>query len=263
MIYNTNAGVTDRPLAAWRNLVLEGTLTASGSAAGAPVSGLLNGFTTDPWRPDAMPATVTLELPASATAGAVCFAAHDMGSQGVTVAVDRWDGAAWIEVIEHEPSDNAPLILSFAPADADEWRVRFTGDNTFRLSVLSIGPLLEFPGVVIPPHVPLHRASEVDLVGDSESGTGEFLQADFQRTGGRANIAFSVQLPEFASGDVFELFRQHFNKGRPFFFASFPTYDPRDVGYLWRGQGAPSILVPFENAVFMNIGMECGLHHGI
>lgn len=262
MIYNSNASVTNSPLAIWDNLIPKGTLTASGSAAGFPVSGLLNGVTTDPWKPDAMPASLTLTLSATATAGAVCFAAHDMGTQGVAVAVDRWDGAAWVQIISHSPTDDAPLILSFAPVSSIQWRIRFTGSNTFRLAVVSIGPVLEFPGRVVPPHVPLHRASEITLVGDSESGTGEFLQADFERTGGRANIQFSVQLPDFAAGDAFEGFRDHFNRGRPFFFASFPTYDTKDVGYLWRGEGAQSIVAPYQDAVYMTIGMECLLYVG-
>ena len=262
MIYNSNPLVTNSPMIVWENLIGQGTLAASSSAAGFPVSGLLNGVTTDPWRPDAMPATLTLDLGEDKPASALCFAAHDMGTQGVTVALERWNGSAWVAVMSVTPDDDSPIMMSFPIQDASEWRVTFSGDNTFRLSVASLGRGLIVPGRVVPPHVPLHRASEVDLVGDSESGTGEFLQADFMRTGGRAFVNFSVQLADFAAGDDFEGFRQHFNRGKPFFMACFPRFEPKDMGYLWRGERARSIVAPYEDAVFMSIGMEASLYVG-
>jgi hypothetical protein len=100
----------------------------------------------------------------------------------------------------------------------------------------------------------------VELVGGTESGTGEFLQADFERTGGKADVRFSAQLREFATSDAFELFRQHFNRGKPFFMACFPAFDFLDTGYLWRADRAPSIVAPYQDAVFMTIGMECSLY---
>jgi hypothetical protein len=258
MIINTNPAVQNSPLVAWDNLIGQGTLTATSG----DVSGLLNGVTTDPWLPDAIPATVTLTLASSATASAVCFAAHDMGSKSVTVTVERWDGAAWVSVATASPADDMPLILSFAPVASTQWRAVFTGASVFQLAVLTIGPGLVFPGRIIPPVVHLDRVSEVTLVGDSESGTGEFLQADFERTGGRSFIQLSAQLPDFAAGEAFEAFRQHFNRGRPFFMAQFPTYRPSDVGYMWRGQGAASIVVPMQDAVFMSVAMECSVYVG-
>ena len=260
MIHNQNPAVRDSPLIGWDNLVPQGTLTATSADAGAPVTGLLNGVTTDPWRPAAMPATVTLELAAPRYASMLCLAAHDLGTQGVTVILERLVGATWTPVMQVTPTDDTPLILSFAAVSAEDWRVRFTGSTVFRLAVMSLCLGLQVPGRIVPPHAPLHRISEVELVGDSESGTGEFLQADFNRTGGYASINFSVQLADFAAGEDFEAFRQHYNRGRPFFMACFPTFEPRDVGYLWRSQRAASIVPAYKDAVFMSIGMECSAY---
>lgn len=262
MIHNLNPYVANSPLIGWDNLVPTATVTATSSAAGFPVSGLLNGVTTDPWRPSAMPATVNVVLPSSAPASMLCLAAHDLGTQGVTVILERLVGAVWTSVMSVSPADDAPLILSFDAVSATSWRVRFTGSSTFRLSVLSLCLGLTIPGRIIPPHTPLHRVSQVDLVGDSESGTGEFLQADFNRMGGSANLNFSVQLSEFATGDEFEAFRQHFNRARPFFIACFPTYEPHDVGYVWRGDGASNIVPAYRDAVFMSISAEVGCYVG-
>lgn len=258
MIYNANPVAYDSPLVAWDNLILQGTLTATSSAADFPLSGLLNGYTTDPWRPNAMPATLTLTLTGPAYADALCFAAHDMATQDVTVILERLVGATWTHTRTIKPGSDDPFMMTFPAVQATEWRVRFTGSNTFRLAVISLSRSLTIPGRVIPPHVPLHRVSEVELIGDSESNIGEFLQADFMRTGGRARLAFSVQLPDFATGDNFEGFRQHFNRGYPFFMACFPTTYPKDMGYLWRIGG--SILTPWQDAVYMSLEMECGVY---
>lgn len=258
MIYNTNPALYDSPLLAWDNLIQKGTLTATSSAAGYPLSGLLNGYTTDPWRPDAMPATLTLTMASAVYADTLCFAAHDMATHGVTVILERFVNSAWSQVMTIAPASDDPFIMAFPAMQASQWRIRFTGSNTFRLAVISLSRGLVIPGRVVPPHVPLHRVSEVELIGDSQSSVGEFLQADFLRTGGRASVQFSVQLGEFAAGDSFEGFRQHFNRGYPFFMACFPRAYPKDMGYLWRTGG--SIVTPWRDAVFMDIAMECGVY---
>ena len=262
MIHNTNPAVANSPLIGWDNLIPTATVTATSSAVGFPVSGLLNGVTTDPWEPGAMPATVTIGLPATKWANMLCFEAHNLGSKGVTVTLQRLVLATWTTVATLAPIDDSPLIMSFPAVSADDWRVVCSGAAVFRISVMSLCLGLTIPGRIVPPHAPLHRVSEVDLVGDSESGTGEFLQADFNRMGGKASLNFSVQMAEFATGDLFESFRQHFNRGRPFFIACFPTYEPKDVGYVWRGKGAASIVPAYRDAVFMSIGLEVSVYVG-
>lgn len=260
MIQNRNPAVSDSPLIAWDNLVSQGTLSASSSASGFPVTGLQNGVTSDPWRPNAMSATVTLTLSSAQFASVLAFASHDMGTQAVTAILERFTGGSWVEVMRHSPANDLPFMLSFPAVSASQWRVRFTGSSTFRLAVMYLALGLTIPGRIIPPHTPLHRVSEVHLVGDSESGTGNFLQADFERMGGRASLSFSVQMADFATGADFEAFRQHFNRGRPFFIACFPTSYPEDMGYVWRGEGAESIVPAWRDAVYMTIGMEVSVY---
>lgn len=262
MIYSTDSAVSDSPFIAWDNLIATGTLTATSSASGFPVSGLLNGYTTDPWKPDAMPATVTLSLAASAPVSCVAFAGHDMFTQGVSVEVQRLSGGSWVKVRGITPESDDPFIVSFPVADSDGWRVVFTG-GVFRLSVMHVSRALVFPSLcrIVPPHVPLNRCDTIELVGGPDSSTGEFLQADTMRTGGEASINFSVQSQAFIKSADFEGFRQHFNAGRPFFIACLPRFDPSDMGYVWRN-GRNSIVTPYRDAVFMSLGMSVGVYVG-
>lgn len=262
MIYSTDPSVGNSPYIAWDNLIATGTLAATSSASGAPVTGLLNGYTTDPWQPSAMPATVTLTLAAPAPVSCVAFAGHNMHTQGVTVTVERLIGETWTTVRAVTPDSDAPFIVSFSLADSAGWRVVFSGASTFRLAVMHVSRGLVFPSQtrIVPPHVPLNRVSEVELVGGAEGSTGEFLQADTMRTGGRASLAFSVQSQGFIKGEDFEAFRQYFNQGRPFFVACFPRFDPADMGYVWRNSG--NIVTPYQDAVFMALDMEVGVYVG-
>jgi len=257
MIYLTDYTIQNSPLIAWDNLVAPGTLSASSEEADFPLTNLLDGVTTAKWKPTAMPATVTVDLDASAPADVLAFAAHDMHTQGVTVLLQRWDGAAWVDVMERTPESDDAFMMAFPIADSDQWRVTFTG-GVFSLGVLHLSRGLVVPGRIVPPHTPLNIASEVELLGASESGNGEFLQADFMRTGARAEVSFSAQRPDFIKGDRFEAFRQHYNRARPFFIACFPRHDRKDVGYCHRKGGS---LIPSQtDAVFMAVSMEVGIH---
>jgi hypothetical protein len=260
MILSIDTNVTNSPVVWWENLFQSGEVAATSSAAGYPVTGLQNGYTTDPWQPSAMPATVTLTLASATYATGLCLAGHDMHTKGVTVILERLVGGSWVLVLSGAPQSNDPFILSFPPLEAAEWRVRFAGANTFRLAVMMLGRGLMFRGVIQPPHTPLHQASEVELIGGSESATGEFLQADFKRSGARASIDFGVQYPALVGGDRFQSFRNHFNRGKPFFIACFPRFNPRDVGYCWRNSG--NLIPSYSDAVFMPVSLEVGVHVG-
>jgi len=260
MIQNTNFDVMDSPLIAWDNLIGRATVTASSSAAGFPVTALQNGVTSDPWVSGGSGGTVFITLPAPEFASVLSFAAHNLFTRGVTVFIARRVGSNWVNVTSYTPTSDGPFMVSFPPVSASEWRVVMTATGAVSVAVMSLSLGLTIPGRIVPPHTPLHRVSEVELVGDSESGTGSFLQADFERMGGRAQINFSVQLNDFATGDEFEAFRQNFNRGRPFFMACFPRSYPQDMGYVWRGQRADSIVPAWQDAVFMSIGMVVSVY---
>lgn len=260
MIISTDTNVQNDPVIFFENLIQSGLVDASTSADGYPVTGLQNGHTTDPWMPTAMPSTVTLTLAGSATATALCLAGHDLHAKGVTVILERLVSGSWAHVISGNPEDAGPFILSFPARDATQWRIRFTGSNTFRLAVATLGSGLIFPGLIQPPHTPLHQASEAELIGAGEGSTGEFLQADYKKSGGRANINFGMLRPDFVSGSKFQSFRDHYNRGRPFFIACFPRFSPRDIGYCWKN--GRSLTPAYADAVFMPVAIEVNIHVG-
>lgn len=261
-VFSRDPTIRNDAVIAWNNLVPDASLAASTSATGFPVSGLLNGVTTDPWKPTAMPATVTVTLAAVSAVSCLSIAAHDLGSKAATVKLEYHNGTAWVEVATVEPENDRPLMVLFPAIDADEWRVTFSGASIPSVAVLHLSNAMTVPGRVQPPHVPLHQTSTIELVGDTESGTGEFLQADWERFGGREGINFSVQRQDFAKGAEMQGFREYYNAGKPFFVACFPEYDPDDMGYCWRAPGADSLLVAHSDPVFMGVGIVVSVYNG-
>lgn len=258
MIVNTNPAVINSPRIAWNNLLADAVLTSTGSNPNFPITNLLNNYTNDPWIPDAVPASLFITFASARSISMACFAGHNMGGREVTVLFQHFIAGDWETIASATPTDNDTLILSFPAVSATQFRVRFLGVNTFRLGVLFVVPGLTIPGIIVPPHTPLNRVSEIELIGGAEGVTGEFLQSDFMRTGGRASLTMSAQSPSFATGSTFETFRDHFNRGRPFFIACFPTHNPDDVGFCWRNGG--NLIVAYSDPVYMAMAMDVGVY---
>lgn len=252
MIYSNSSTISDSPIIAWDDVTNTATLTASSSAEDFPVTGLKNGVTTDPWRPASMPANIEIDCGESKAASVLSFAAHTMGTNGVTVTLEKWDGAAWVDVISAAPETDEPLVMVFNLQEAQEWRVSFTG-AIFSVAVMSLCDALHIPNQIEPGHTPFYAAAEIELLGGSVSSNGHYLEPDFYRKGAEIDVTFSRQRPGFILSDEFLSFRDHYNKGRGFFIAMTPLHDPRDVGYVWR---TPT---PFKSRYISAVQMDATL----
>ena len=257
MIYSNDYNVSNSPVISWDDVTNTATLTASSSAADFPVTGLKNGVTTDPWKPDAMPANIEVDCGSTVTASVLSFAAHNMHTSGVTVTLEYYDGASWVELREVVPGSDAPFMISFPRQDAQQWRVSFSG-SIFQVAVMSLCDALHIPNQIGPGHTPLYAASEIEILGGSVSSTGEFLQADFFRKGAQVGFEFLAQRPNFILSNEFQNFRDHYNRGRPFFIAMTPLHDPKDVGYVWRNGG--NLIPSYQSAAFMDVSLEVGVY---
>lgn len=122
-----------------------GTVAVSTEAAGYDGDNALTGETWTAWRPTAMPATWTLTF-TSAAVSYVGIAAHDCGTKGCTVNIQRWTGSAWSTVATTTPTDDSPILFLLTRRTAQTtFRVEFTGASVPTVGVIWIGDVLEFP----------------------------------------------------------------------------------------------------------------------
>lgn len=257
MIHSTDYNVSNSPLIAWDDVTNAATMTPSSSADDFPVTGLQNGITTDPWKPGVMPADIEIDCGSTVTASVLSFAAHNMYTNSVSVSLEYHNGSGWVLVREVTPESNDPFMIAFPRVDSQLWRVSFTG-SAFQVSVMSLCNALHIPNEIGPGHTPFYAASEIEMLGGSLGSTGEFLQADFYRKGSKVNFEFLAQRTEFILGDEFQSFRDHYNRGKPFFIAPTPLHDRKDVGYVWRNGN--NLIPAYQNAAFMDVSIEVGAY---
>jgi hypothetical protein len=150
------------------------------------------------------------------------------------------------------PTDNSPIALIFTRVLSLQWRLRITGATLIYMARAMIGQRLVVPGGITPPYVPLNMSDEVELLGDGRSRNGQYIPSPIQRTGGAATIGIMPQEWAWVVND-FAAFRDHFNRGKAFFFMASPTCYPDDIGYCWRD--GKEINPSFQNAFVMQISM--------
>jgi hypothetical protein len=122
---------------------LAGTVAASTEAAGFSAAFAANADTAQFWRPTAVPATWQLSHSAS-DVSYFGIASHDCGTVGATVDYQTWDGAAWVTMLTHAPTDNSPIFGIVKRRGQDRERLRFTGAIP-TVGVIYFGDVTEFP----------------------------------------------------------------------------------------------------------------------
>lgn len=122
---------------------IAGTVTASTEEAGFAGDNANNALTYTFWKPTADPSTWQLSF-TSQTVSYCGIAAHNIGSLGGQVAVQEWNGSAWVGVRSFGPTDDGPIMFLFTPRTTDRIRIRIAGCIP-TIGVIWFGSVTEFP----------------------------------------------------------------------------------------------------------------------
>ena len=131
----------DRPRIAAH--AVTGTAAASTAATGFSAAFAANLKTNQFWRPTAVPATWDLTY-TSQPISYIAVAGHDCATVGATLEFQRWDGAAWVTMLTHTPTDNSVILALLTRRTMDRHRVRVTGAIA-TIAVISAGDVIEVP----------------------------------------------------------------------------------------------------------------------
>lgn len=247
MIY-LSPGATDTglPAALWQNVLAQGALTASSETADGFAANAIGPQTYDYWTPSAVPAWLAVTLAASTACDCAAIVAHDLGSKGATVKVQRWTGSAWADASSAvTPTDDSTILIIFPEASATQWRLYITG-AVASIGVAMIGKRLIFPRGVQPTYTPLHLAKDIELLGGTTMN-GQFIGNRVIRRGKGTSIPLAP-LPRAWVEATARGFIDHYDDGQPFVWASIPVLFPEDVGYCWRSGG--TLSPAFDDGAF-------------
>jgi len=233
--------VENNPFVAWNNLGAAATLGGTSTIAGGQAANAVTGSTYDRWRPITGGTTrvLSFDLGAPAEASFAALVAHNLGTLGGSVSVDRSsDGTTWVDVGTGTvaPGDNAALAFRFEPQTWRYWRFAFSGlatDAALSVGVAFIGRDLIIPQMFYQGFAPIITPTEVELQSNVSVGN-ELLGSSVIGRG--STLSFDVTyLPDtFVRGEEWVGFQRHFNEGGGSIFGWRPAKYPQDVHYMWR-----------------------------
>lgn len=239
-----------QPMVMFRNLLAEGTMTNPTLPTTAPRANAVTGSTFDFWQPTAVPDTLRVTLGAATAADGAYIAAHTLGTAGATLTVQYFDGTTWQTQATFAPTNNKPFGFIWPSRSATGWGIQISG-AVAQIGVAFIGPRLVIPGGVLPDYVPIWAATEVQRQAGI-SRRGQFFRQRIESRSARLQPSFMDVPHSFALTDL-ATFRDHYNDGKPFVWASAPSVFPQDNAYVWASDNA-SLRSPIRAG-----GIWCGL----
>jgi hypothetical protein len=248
------------PIVLWDNLFSQGTLAASTESTDGEKENAVDGTTYDFWTPTALPATLSVTLGSGAPASYVGIAAHDLFTGGCTVAVEYYSGG-WVELATVTPTDNKTLIIAFAETTATQFRLYITGTTPPSIGVAFIGDVVRFDTGILPAYTPIAYSDEIELL-NSQTMNGQFITNRVNMVGAKTNVNLNILDRTFVEGSDFQSFRNYYNLGNPFFFASNPSELDFDVAYCWRQKGGEIKPTFSNNGIFYTTSMSLEAYVG-
>lgn len=219
-----------QPMVMYRNLLAEGTITDATLPTTAPRANAVTESTFDYWQPATVPETLRATLGASTPADGAFFAAHTLGSAGATLTVQYFDGSIWQTQATYAPPDDKPFGFIWPSRSATGWGIQISG-FVAQVGVAWIGPRLVIPGGVLPDYVPIWASRRI-IKYPGVSRRGQFFGQRIERAGARLTPGFMDVPYSFALTDLAD-FRDHYNEGKAFVWASAPSVFPEDAAYVW------------------------------
>lgn len=239
-----------QPMVMFQNLLASVTITDATLPTTAPRANAVTESTFDYWQPASVPETLRMVPGASQAADGAFFAAHTLGTAGATLTVQYYDGATWQTQASHTPTDNKPFGFIWPTRSATGWGIQISG-AVAQIGVAFIGPRLVIPGGVLPDYVPIWAATEVQRQAGI-SRRGQFFGQRIESRSARLQPSF-MDVPLSYARDTLATFRDHYNDGKAFIWASSPGVFPQDAAYVWASDNA-SLRSPVRSG-----GEWCGL----
>lgn len=246
-VINYDPAVNDKTVILYSNLLEETGNTYSGHASGHSGENALTDTTYDYWQQDQFSNTSIVKDGAFASrkASALGVSGHTLGSTGSTLRLEvSEDLISWSGVIAAQsPITDDDLIILFPEVTATHWRVRFGGGYNTIVSNIKLGIPLVFPCTPIDDYTPVHHSRRYKKEFNT-SIKGHLLGNRVQSSGFETSCDFPLINRAFVDGPLLG-FEDHYNRGRPFFYAGWPNGKPQDMGYAWASSDEATVSVTY------------------
>lgn len=230
--YTCDSADLNYPRVLWDNICPRGTVAASTSAEGRAAVNAATATTFDRWEPTTLPAWWKLTFTEEAI-NAVAIDTHTIGSTGSSIALQEWNGSAWVDVVPAvSPADDEPIAFLFAKRETDRIRVYITGSEAPTIAVVHCSSSL-----VLPQKVYMGVATPVDLAQQTEFDTTRSANGAYLgRSVLRKKNTNDFQVEHLTERFVREAVMPFINSARetPYFLLERPYQFPASLSYRWR-----------------------------
>jgi hypothetical protein len=175
--------LTNARIAHSRNWRSGGTAVASTTASGFFANAPLNTLTYEKWKPTSATGSWEYNHGSAFECDYCCIGGHTLGTAGSTIAVQYWNGSAWVAVTPSTAvADDSAIFAIFAPITAQRWRVNISaGTSAPEVAVIKFGKALQMERPLYGGHSPIMLARQT-VMKMNESETGEYLGMSKWRT---------------------------------------------------------------------------------
>lgn len=224
-----------QPMIGYRNLLEDAvTLVATSTAAGLDVRNLYSGLP-DEWGPAARGTIyITATFAKPVTVDYAAFFGTNLGAVGGSLALEYWDGSAWVNFVG--PSMPATTECTFLTADAvgsSQWRAvlycNAAGSGLPLIRHLFFGKRLDLP-VVLGRGLRHPEVGQDDETLTTLSQGGSFIGSAVRRVGVDITVPLKL-LTRTWMETYWPEFRDHM-AGRPFFYV-WDSSDDHHAAFCW------------------------------
>jgi hypothetical protein len=196
--------------------------------------------------------TLAVTLGAAEAADLLMVAAHELWSDGRSLTLQYHNGAAWVTIATVTPDTDHPFMILFPRVTATQWRVTLSGASL--IGVLFLGPRVIIPGGVVPGYTEVWASRETTKLGGG-TRSGHWLGQRVEKV--TAQLAPTLMPIDYAfARDTLAGFRDHYNEGRAFVWASAPAVFPYDVAYAWATDNATFQPVPHAGGELCDLSLK-------
>lgn len=262
---------TKLPIILWDDLLSLPTTTVSVSSEDTdfPVVNLLDDATNSKWKQTGSGnSNVDIDFGVSTTLDCVavlCTRSVEDSEYIRVILRTSVDGVTWNSTGVTAFVYDGCAIITFDPTASRYWQVSINGDvggmsvDTY-VSRLMAGEVLRFPRGVVPPYTPIVDSAEI-VSYPRYSRTGQFLKSKTVKMGLTQTLRLGKITEDFFLNSVLP-FKDHFEEGKPFFFASSGQDGYRDAAYCWMNNNSPMTAVWNNTTDFRNVTMELAGYAG-
>lgn len=233
------AELNAQPMVLWDNVLARATITNATLPTVNPRSRAITEGTFEYWGATGTPDTLRGTLGAAELVDCCFIGAHTLA--GKTVKVQRLVGAVWTDTATFSPTTNDPFMMVWPELSSTGWGIEVSGPA--QIGVCFMGKRLVIPGGVVPGYAPVWASREITR-RPNISMRGHFMSQKVEKAGASLKASFMPIDYAFVHSTMAG-FRTAYNNGKPFVWASAPSFFTTDVAYCWADVGdvfAPTIM---------------------